>query len=133
MKKFITLSTVLTFAVAGALLVAVGFAAPKSDATTSLCHAMTLAIKAPATAKPGSTVTVKGTAGQAPSHAVKATLQYRKATATAWKNGATASMSAAGYSLTWKVPAAKATYKVRVRLTHLSASRISAAKTVVVK
>ena len=133
MKKYITLSTILVFAVAGALLVAVGFAAPKSDATTSLCHSMTLSIKAPTTAKPGSSVTVKGSAGQTPSHTVKATLQYRKSTSATWKNGATASISGGAYSLSWKVPTAKATYKVRVRLTHLAASRTSAAKTVTVK
>jgi hypothetical protein len=133
MKKIITLSTILAFAVAGALLMLVGFAAPKSDATSSLCHATKLSITAPTTAKASKAITVTGSEAQVPGHSVKATLQYRKATATAWKNGASATLSSGAYSLKWKAPAAKGKYKLRVRVTHSGASSTSAAKTVTVK
>ncbi len=133
MKKVLTLSTVFAFVVTGALLLAVGFAAPKSSATSSLCHSTTLTIKAPTTARPGRTITVTGGLGRTPAHAVKATLQWKRATATTWKTGNSVNLTNGSYSLKWKAPTRKAKYKIRVRITHLSASRVSATKTVTVK
>ena len=100
-----------------------GITAPRTSATSALCHSSTVSITAPKTATAGKTITVTGGEPQAPAHTVKATLQYKKATATAWKNGASANLSASGsYSLKWKAPSAKGKYKIRVRVTHSSAS-----------
>ena len=133
MRKALLALTITIVAVAAAVMGAAGLTAPKSDATPSLCHSSTLSITAPKTATAGSTVTVTGGEPQAPAHAVKATLQYKKAKATKWKNGASASLDSSGaYSLGWKAPSAKGKYKVRVRVTHSSASNTSAAKAVTV-
>jgi len=64
---------------------------------------------------------------------MKARLQSRLTTSRKWVNGASSDLSGASYSLNWKAPAKKGTYKIRVRATHLSASNTSAMKTVVVK
>ncbi len=63
---------------------------------------------------------------------MKATLQYKLPTASAWKNGPSANLSNGAYSLTWKAPSAKGAYKLRVRVAHLSTSSTSAAKKVTV-
>jgi len=127
----------LTIGIVAAAAVATGIAgvtAPKSDATSSLCHSSTLSITAPKTVLARKSITVTGGEPQAPAHTVKATLQYRKSTATAWKNGASANLDGSGaYTLTWKAPAVKGKYKIRVRVTHSSASNTSAARTVTVK
>ena len=82
----------------------------------------------------GQTVQIVGAEAAVPQHDVKATLQYKKSTAKAWKNGASASLDGSGgYALNWKAPSAKGKYKVRVRVVHSSASNTSAAKTVSVK
>ena len=64
---------------------------------------------------------------------VKATLQSRRSTSKKWVNRASRNLSGASYSLKWKAPTKKGKYKIRVRVTHLSASKTSAVKTVVVK
>jgi len=132
MRKTTTISTLAAVAIAGAVMLFVGVSAPRTNATSGLCHSTKLSITAPASATAGSTVTVTGSEAQAPQHTVKATLQSRLSTAKKWVSGASANLSGAGYSLKWKAPAKKGTYKIRVRVTHLSASSASAAKTVVV-
>jgi hypothetical protein len=134
MKKALLTLTIGVVAIAAAVMAVAGVTAPRTDATSSLCHSSTLSITAPKTATAGKSITVTGGEPQTPAHSVKATLQYKKATATAWKNGASADLSASGsYSLKWKAPTAKGKYKVRVRVVHSSASNTSAAKTVTVK
>ena len=64
---------------------------------------------------------------------MKATLQSRRATSKKWVNGASRNLASGSYSLKWKAPTKKGKYKIRVRVTHLSASSTSAVKTVVVK
>jgi len=133
MRKTITISTLAAVAIAGAVMAFAGITAPRTDATSSLCHKTKLSISAAATATAGSTVAVTGSEAQTPEHSVKATLQSRLSTSKKWVNGASRNLSGAGYSLKWKAPAKKGTYKIRVRVTHGSASNASAVKTVVVK
>ncbi|MCX6364204.1 MAG: hypothetical protein NTW58_08575 [Actinobacteria bacterium] len=133
MRKTIVISTLTAVVIAGAVMAFAGVTAPRSNATSGLCHATSLSITAPATATAGSTVAVTGSEAQTPQHTVKATLQSRLSTSKKWVNGASANLSGASYSLNWKAPAKKGTYKVRVRVAHLSASNASAVKTVVVK
>jgi len=127
---FATAAVVVAFALVGALA---AFSAPKTSATTSLCHSTTLSIKAATSVAAGKTITVTGAEAQAPSHTVKATLQYRKATSTKWINGNSTNLSGGKYALKWKAPAKKGKYKIRVRVTHSGASNTSAVKTVTVK
>jgi hypothetical protein len=134
MKKTFTITTLAIVVIAGAVMLFAGVTAPKTSATTSLCHATTLSIKTAATVKPGKTLAVSGAEAKAPSHSVKATLQSRKSTSAKWVNGATANLSSSGgYSLKWKAPTKKGTYKIRVRIVHVGASHTSATKTVKVK
>jgi hypothetical protein len=132
MKRTITISTLAAVVVAGAVMLFAGVAAPRTDATTGFCHTTKLSIAVPASAAAGSTVTVTGSEARTPQHSVKATLQSRLSTSKKWVNGPSVTLSGAGYSLTWKAPAKKGTYKIRVRVAHLSASNASAVKTVVV-
>jgi len=133
MRKTITISTLAAVAIAGAVMAFAGITAPRTNATSSLCHKTKLSISADATATAGSTVAVTGSEAQTPEHTVKATLQSRLSTSKKWVNGASRSLSGAGYSLKWKAPVKKGTYKIRVRVTHGSTSNTSAVKTVVVK
>lgn len=134
MRKPLLTLTVVILALAAAVLAVVGITAPRTSATSSLCHSTVLSIKAPASTARGTTIKVTGGEAQTPAHTVKATLQYRKATATAWINGNSANLSSKGtYSLRWKAPAMTGKYKLRVRVTHSGASNTSAAKTITVK
>jgi hypothetical protein len=134
MRKALLTLTIGVVAVAAAVMAVAGVSAPRTSATPAYCHSTALSITAPKTATAGKSIKVTGAEAQVPAHTVKATLQYRKATATAWKNGASANLSASGsYSLKWKAPTAKGKYKVRVRVLHGSASNASAAKSVTVK
>ncbi len=134
MRKSLLTLTIVILAFAAAVLAVVGLTAPRTSATPSLCHSTVLSIKAPASTTSGSTIKVTGAEAQKPAHTVKATLQFRKATATAWINGASANLSSSGtYSLKWKAPAKAGKYKLRVRVTHSGASNKSAVKTVTVK
>jgi hypothetical protein len=133
MKKTITISTLAVVALAGALMLFAGVSAPRTSATPALCHSTKLSISAPASALAGATIKVTGSEARTPQHPVKATLQSRLSTSTKWVNGASANLSGAGYSLKWKAPAKKGTYKIRVRVTQGSASNTSATKRVVVK
>ncbi len=130
MKKTLTISTLTAVVIAGAVMAFAGVTAPKSDATSSLCHSTTLSITAPTTATAGSTVAITGSEAATPQHTVDVTLQTRLSTSKKWKNGPSASLSGADYALNWTAPAKKGTYKLRVRVTHLSASNTSAVKTV---
>jgi len=132
MKRTITISTLGAIALAGAAMLFASVSAPRTSATPALCHSTKLSISAPASAIAGATITVSGSEAKTPEHTVKATLQSRLATSTRWVNGASANVVGAGYSLKWKAPTKTGTYKIRVRVTHLSASKTSAAKTVVV-
>lgn len=126
--------TIGILAVAVAVMAFAGISAPKTDATSSLCHSTTLSISSAASVKSGKRLAVTGREAQRPAHAVTATLQSRKATSSKWVNGATAKLSSAGaYSLKWKAPAKKGKYKIRVRVTQWGASNTSAVKTVTVK
>jgi hypothetical protein len=126
--------TIGILAVAVAVMAFAGMSAPKTDATPSLCHSTTLSISAAASVKSGSKLTVTGREARTPAHTVTATLQSRKATSSAWVNGAKTNLSSAGaYSLKWKAPAKKGKYKVRVRVTYSGTSSTSAVKTVTVK
>ena len=133
MRRTLTISTLAAVAIAGAVMAFAGITAPQTNATPGLCHAATLSIAAPASATAGSIVAVTGSEAQTPQHGVKATLQSRLSTSKKWVNGASANLSGAGYSLNWKAPAKKGTYKLRVRVAHLSASKASAVTTVVVR
>jgi ABC-type uncharacterized transport system YnjBCD substrate-binding protein len=133
MKKTITISTLAAVAIAGAVMLFAGVTAPKTSATPALCHVTALSISAPTSVTAGKTIKVTGAEAQTPQHGVKATLQSRLSTSKKWVNGASANLSGASYSLKWKAPAKKGKYKVRVRVAHLSASKASAVKTVVVK
>jgi ABC-type uncharacterized transport system YnjBCD substrate-binding protein len=131
MRKALLALTIGIVAVAAAVMGIAGITAPKSDATSAFCHSTALSITAPSTATAGKTVQITGAEAAVPQHDVKATLQYRKSTAKAWKNGASANLDGSGgYSLKWKAPSVKGKYKVRVRVAHSSASNASAAKTV---
>jgi hypothetical protein len=129
MKAF----TIGILAVAVAVMAFAGITAPKTDATSSLCHSSTLSISAPASVKSGKKITVAGAEPQTPAHTVTATLQSRLSTAKKWVNGASADLSSGAYSLKWKAPTKKGKYKIRVRVTHSGTSNTSAVKTVTVK
>ena len=129
MRKALTISIL---GAALAIMAFAGFTAPKSDATSSLCHSSALSITAPSTAKARKSITVTGSEPQSPAHTVTATLQYRLSTSKTWVNGKSANLSSGGYSLKWKAPAKKGKYKIRVRVAHSSASNASAVKTVTV-
>lgn len=133
MKRTITISTLAAVAIAGAAMLFAGVSAPRTSATPALCHSSKLSITAPASATAGTTVTVTGSEAQTPQHTVKATLQSRLSASKKWVNGASANLSDGSYSLKWKAPAKKGTYKIRVRVTTGSASSASAVKSVVVK
>ena len=134
MKRPLLVLTIAVVAVAAAVMAVAGITAPRTGATPSLCHSTTLSIKAPASATAGKTVKVTGSEARTPAHTVKATLQFRKATASTWKNGASANLSAAGaYSLKWKAPSAKGKYKLRVRVTYGGDKNTSATRTIQVK
>jgi hypothetical protein len=134
MRRPLLALTIVALALAGAVMAVAGVTATKSGATSAYCHSTALSIKTPATAKAGKTVKVTGAEARTPAHTVKATLQFKKASASKWTNGKSASLSSSGaYSLKWKAPAKKGKYKVRVRVSHLSASNTSAVKTIRVK
>jgi hypothetical protein len=131
MRKTLLTLTIGVVAVAAAVMAIAGVTAPRTSATTAFCHSTALSISAPSTATAGQTVQITGGEARVPQHSVKATLQYKKSTAKAWKNGASASLNGSGgYSLNWKAPSVKGKYKVRVRVTHGSASNMTSAKTV---
>jgi hypothetical protein len=125
--------TIGILALAVAVMAFAGISAPKTDATTSLCHSTSLSISAPASVKVGKSIAVTGAEARTPAHTVRATLQYRLATAKAWVNGKSADLVSGKYSLKWKAPAKKGKYKVRVRVSANGASNTSAVKTVTVK
>lgn len=133
MKRTITISTLAAVVVAGAVMLFAGVTAPRTNATPALCHSTKLSITAPTSATAGTTVTVRGSEARTPAHTVKATLQSRRSTSKKWVNRASGNLSGGSYSLRWKAPTKKGKYKIRVRVTHLSASSTSAVKTVVVK
>jgi len=132
MRKRLATVTVVAVILAAAVMVFAAVYTARSSATPSLCHSTALSIKAPATARAGKTVKVSGAEAQAPSHDVKATLQYKLSTASAWKNGASQSLRNGAYSLTWKAPAKKGVYQLRVRVAAGGASNASAAKRITV-
>jgi hypothetical protein len=132
LRKALTTLTIGILAIAVAVMAVAGISAPKSSATSSLCHSSTLSITAPATVKAGKSITVTGAEAQSPAHTVSATLQYRLSTVKKWTNGKSTTLSSGGYTLKWKAPAKKGKYKVRVRVTHSGASNTSASKTVTV-
>ena len=134
MRKALTIGTIGILAVAVAVMAVAGITAPRTSATTSLCHSTALSIKAAASVKAGKSITVTGAEAKAPAHSVKATLQSRLSTSSKWVNGASGNLTSAGaYSLKWKAPAKKGKYKVRVRVSANGASNTSAVKTVTVK
>jgi len=133
MKRTITISTLAAVVVAGAVMLFAGVTAPRTNATPALCHSTKLSITAPTSATAGTTVTVRGSEARTPAHTVKATLQSRRSTSKNWVNRASGNLSGGSYSLRWKAPTKKGKYKIRVRVTHLSAWSTSAVKTVVVK
>lgn len=134
MRKTLTIGTIGMLAIAVAVMAFAGITAPKTSATTSLCHSTTLSIKAPASVKSGARITVSGAEARTPEHTVKATVQSRLSTSKKWVNGASANLTSAGaYSLKWKAPATKGKYKIRVRVTANGASNTSAVRTVTVK
>jgi len=133
MKRTITISTLAAVVVAGAVMLFAGVTAPRTNATPALCHSTKLSITAPTSATAGTTVTVRGSEARTPAHTVKATLQSRRSTSKNWVNRASGNLSGGSYSLRWKAPTKKGKYKIRVRVTYLSAWSTSAVKTVVVK
>lgn len=134
MRRPLLVLTIAVVAVAAAVMAVAGVTAPRTGATPTLCHSTTLSIKAPAGVTAGKTVRVTGSEARTPGHTVKATLQFKKATASSWKNGASANLSASGaYSLKWKAPSAKGKYKLRVRVTYGGDNNTSATRTIQVK
>jgi hypothetical protein len=133
MRRPLLVLTIAIVAAAAAVMAVAGITAPRTGATPSLCHSTTLSIKAPAGVTSGKTIRVTGKEARTPGHTVKATLQYRKATASSWKNGTSANLSSGAYSLKWKAPAAKGKYKLRVRVTYGGVSNRSATRTILVK
>ena len=133
MKRTLTTLTISALVMATAALVGLGLASPRSSATPSLCHANKPVIAVGSTTvAAGQTLSVTGGEPQVPQHGVTATLQYRLSTAKVWKNGKSKSLSGAAYSLSWKAPAKKGKYKLRVRVTHAGASNTTATKTITV-
>ncbi len=131
MRKVVTIG-ILVLAVAA--MAFAGVTAPRTSATPSLCHSTKLSIKAPKSVKARRSITVTGAEARAPAHAVKATLQYRRATASKWTNGASKNLSSAGaYSLRWRAPAKKGKYKIRVRVKYSGSANTSAVRTVLVR
>jgi hypothetical protein len=130
MRKALTIG-ILVLAVG--VMTFAGISAPKSRATSSLCHTSTLTITAPASVKAGKRITVTGSEPRTPAHPVKATLQSRLSTSKTWVNGKSMTLSSGAYSLKWKAPAKKGKYKIRVRVTHSGTSNASAVRTVRVK
>src|SRR5665648_256948 len=88
MKRTITISTLAAVVIAGAVMLFAGVTAPRTNATSALCHSTALSITAPASATAGKTVTVRGSEARTPAHTVKATLQSRRSTSKKWVNGA---------------------------------------------
>ena len=125
-------ATIFALAIAAAVMLVAAVASPKTSATPTICHSVKPTIVAPATAVHGTKVKITGTEGQAPAHTVTVTLQSRISTAKTWVNGAvkSLSLSTGKYSVTWKAPAKKGTYKLRVRLAHAGTFSTSAVKTV---
>lgn len=133
MKRTLTTLTISVLVMATAAMVGLALASPKSSATSSLCHASKPSVAVAATTVVhGKTLLVTGGEPQVPAHSVKATVQYRLSSSKLWKNGASKNLSGAAYSISWKAPAKKGTYKLRVRVTHGSASNTSVTKTVTV-
>jgi hypothetical protein len=134
MRKALLALTIGLIAVTATVMAVAGLTAPRSSATPTLCHSTTLSIKAPRSVAAGKTIRVTGREAQAPAHTVRATLQYKKATAKTWKNGKSANLSSSGtYSLKWRAPSAKGKYKIRVRVTHSGTSNTSAVRRITVK
>ena len=134
MRRPLAALTIGVVAVAVVVMAFAGVMAPRSGATVSLCHTTTLSIKAPLSGKAGGRITVTGAEARRPAHAVKATLQSRRATAKRWINGASANLSSSGaYSLKWRAPATKGKYKIRVRVTYSGTANTSVVRTVTVK
>lgn len=132
MRKRLVTTVAVAVVLAAAVMVYAAVDTARSGATPSLCHSTALSIKAPRTARAGSTIAVKGAEAQTPAHDVKATLQFKRTSASAWTNGASASLANGSYSLKWKAPAKKGAYQLRVRVSHGSASNLSAVKKVTV-
>jgi hypothetical protein len=134
MRRLLATLTVGIVAAAAAVMALAGITAPRSGATPTLCHTTTLSIKAPLSVKAGGRITVTGAEARPPAHAVKATLQSRRATARRWINGASASLSSSGaYSLRWRAPATKGKYRIRVRVTYSGTASTSVVRTVTVR
>jgi hypothetical protein len=125
--------TVALLALAAVAIAVAGVSAPRTRATETLCHSTALSISAASTVKAGKKLIVSGAEARSPDHTLTATIQYRKATATAWRNGAFLPMNTRSYSLAWKAPAKKGKYKLRVRVDYQGSSRYSATRTVTVK
>ena len=132
MKKKLTSLTVVAVVLAVAAMAFAAIDTARSSATPSLCHATALSITAPQTVAAGTTAQITGSEGATPQHDVTATLQYKLASAKTWKNGPKQTLSGGGYAFDWTAPAKKGTYKVRVRVAHLSASNSSATQKVTV-
>lgn len=130
MKKAVSLVILVLF------VSAVGIAwtsAPKSGATSTICHSTKLSIKSASTVKTGRKLKVTGQVARSlGDHYLMATLQWRKASVATWKNGATVTMSTKYYTLSWKAPAKKGKYKIRVRAQYSGENLMTATRTVTV-
>ena len=133
MRKRLAGVTLAALVLAAGAMVFAAVDASRSGATSTLRHSSKLSIKAPATATPGGTIEITGSEPRTPKHGVTATLQYKVSTSRKWRNGPSADLSGASYTISWTVPAKKGKYKVRVVVSHLSASRTSAVKRITVK
>jgi len=129
MKKKVRALSIFAIVMACAAMMTVIVASSKASTTTTLCHSTSLSISATV----GKSITVQGSLGKKPQHVVKATLQTRLSTSSKWTNRSTVKFSGAKYSIKWAIPAKKGTYKVRVRISHLTASRMSATRAIKVK
>jgi hypothetical protein len=133
MKRMLTVLTAAVVVLAAVVLAIAVAGAPRTGATTALCHMTTLSIEAPPVVKARKTVTVVGAEAVPPTHAVKATLQYRLASKKAWRNGGSENLTNGAYALKWKAPAKKGLYELRVRVTRQSTANASEIVTVKVR
>jgi hypothetical protein len=130
MRKALTLALL---ALAAAAIAVAGVTAPRTRATETLCHSTVLSISSASAVKAGKKLTVSGSEARSPDHSLTATLQYRRAATTGWRTGPSVLMNTRSYVLTWKAPAKKGKYKLRVRVEYQGSSGTSAVGAVTVK
>ena len=133
MRKTLATLTIGILAIAVAVMAVAGISAPKTSATSGLCHTSTLSYHG-ARQRQGREEHHRDRCGAPAAGAHRQRHAAVSAAAgTKWTNGRTTTLSSGRYWLKWKAPAKKGKYKIRVRVTHSGSSNTSAAKTVSVE